>query len=80
MASEVGGIPEIITHDHDGLLVPPAEPKAQAAAIQELLDDPERARRLGKNARQTAFERFSAEAMAERYMELYERLLASRHR
>ena len=75
VASEVGGIPEIITHEHDGLLVPPGEPNALAAAIQRLLNEPEQARRLGDNARRTAFERFSAEAMAERYIELYERLL-----
>lgn len=37
--------------------------------------DPERARRLGETARRTAFERFSAEAMAAAYMDLYERLL-----
>ena len=46
-----------------------------AAAIQGLIDDPEQARRLGENARQTAFERFSAEAMAEAYMELYDTIL-----
>jgi glycosyltransferase involved in cell wall biosynthesis len=75
VASQVGGIPEIITHEHDGLLVPPGEPNALAAAVQRLLNDPEQARRLGENARRTAIERFSAEAMAERYMKLYERLL-----
>lgn len=78
VASEVGGIPEIITHGHDGLLVPPGDPQALAAAIQTLLDDTEHARRLGENARRTAFERFSAETMATNYMELYQRLLAKR--
>lgn len=75
VASDVGGIPEIIEHGVSGLLVPPGEPQALAGAIQELIDDPERARRLGEAARRTAFERFSAEAMAAAYMELYERLL-----
>lgn len=77
VASEVGGIPEIITHEHDGVLVPPGDPDALAAAIQRLLDDPKQARRLGENARRTAFERFSAEAMAEHYMALYEELMAT---
>jgi glycosyltransferase involved in cell wall biosynthesis len=75
VASEVGGIPEIITHGRDGLLVPPGDPNALAAAIQKLLDDPDQARMLGETARKTAFERFSAEAMVERYMEVYEGLL-----
>ncbi len=78
VASRVGGIPEIITGGYDGLLVPPADPHALAAAIQELLDHPERARQLGQNARQTAFERFSAEKMAAAYMELYRALLQSK--
>jgi glycosyltransferase involved in cell wall biosynthesis len=76
VASDVGGIPEIIEHGRNGLLVPPGDPQALAVAIQELIDDPERARVLAVNARQTAFERFSAEAMASAYMALYERLLS----
>jgi glycosyltransferase involved in cell wall biosynthesis len=75
VASDVGGIPEIITHGANGLLVPPGDPQALAQAIQKLIEDPQMARRLGDAARQAAFERFSAEAMAERYMQLYERLL-----
>lgn len=75
VASAVGGIPEIIHHGVNGLLVPPGDPTELAEAIQSFIDDPEMARRLGDAARQTAFERFSAEAMAEAYMELYERLL-----
>ena len=75
VASDVGGIPEIITHGANGLLVPPGDPQALAQAIQKLIEDPRMARRLGDAASQAAFERFSAEAMAERYMQLYERLL-----
>jgi glycosyltransferase involved in cell wall biosynthesis len=75
VASDVGGIPEIIEHGVNGLLVPPGDAQALADAIQQLIDDPQRARQLGEAARRTAFERFSAEAMAAAYMELYERLL-----
>ncbi|MGQ9730197.1 MAG: glycosyltransferase [Candidatus Zipacnadales bacterium] len=76
IATEVGGIPEIITHDHDGLLVPPGNSQALAEAIQRLIDNPDQARKLGENARRTAFERFSAEKMAQAYLELYKALLA----
>jgi glycosyltransferase involved in cell wall biosynthesis len=75
VASRVGGIPEIITHGHDGLLVPPGDPPALVAAIRTLIDDSREARRLAQNARRTAFDRFSAEAMAEAYTQLYEALL-----
>ena len=70
VASDVGGIPEIIEHGVNGLLVPPGDAQALADAIQQLIDDPQRARQLGEAARRTAFERFSAEAMAAAYMEL----------
>jgi len=76
VASKVGGIPEIIEDGRDGLLVPPGDPTALAAAIQELIDDPVRAQALAAKARRTAFERFSAEAMAAAYMELYEQLVS----
>jgi len=78
VASEVGGIPEIIQHGVNGLLVPPGDPQALAQAIQKLIDDPQMARSLGDAARQTAFERFSAEAMAAAYMDLYSQLLSDR--
>jgi len=75
VATDAGGIPEIITDGRDGLLVPSADPQALAGAMQTLLDDRSQALEFGEAAKHTAFERFSAEAMAERYMELYETLL-----
>ena len=74
IASE-GGIPEIVSHGerHVGSA---GDPRSLAEASQSLIDDPAMARRLGDAARQTAFERFSAEAMAAEYMRLYERLLS----
>src|SRR5262249_40268013 len=47
VASNVGGIPEIVTDGIDGVLVPPADSDALAGAIATLLQDPERRQRLG---------------------------------
>jgi len=40
VATPVGGIPEIVTHERTGLLVPPRDPEALAAAILRVLEDP----------------------------------------
>ncbi len=51
-ASAVGGIPEQISHEREGLLVPPGNPEALSAALLSLLQDPAWARRLGEAGRQ----------------------------
>jgi len=59
VASGVGGIPEIITDQVDGLLVPPNSPEALAAAVILLLSDPPLRRRLGDRAQATVRDRYS---------------------
>lgn len=75
VATAVGGNPELIRDGVDGLLVPPADPTALAAAVEGLLDEPQRAAALGHAAWRSAFERFSHEAMVERTVAVYEELL-----
>ena len=50
VASAVGGIPDVVKHRATGLLVPEKSPERLAEAILELLDDPEYARDLARNA------------------------------
>ncbi len=50
VACEVGGIPEAVEHGKDGLLSPSADAGALAAALQVLIEHPERARELGRSA------------------------------
>jgi len=62
-ASAVGGIPEQITHGETGLLAPAGDFTALASLAVELLEQPNRARSLGANARTEGRKRFSRERM-----------------
>jgi glycosyltransferase involved in cell wall biosynthesis len=71
VATPVGGTPELVVDGETGILVPPGDVGALAEALRRLLDDPALAQRMGKAARRRVEERFSAERMAERVLELY---------
>jgi glycogen(starch) synthase len=68
---DVGGMPEIIAAEETGLLVPPGDVAALAAAILRLVRQPELRSRMGARGRELFFERFSAEAMAKSSLDLY---------
>ncbi len=70
VASRVGGIPELIAHERTGLLVPPGDPAALAAALARLAGDPGLRARLGAAARAAAAV-YTPEAMAAAYLDLY---------
>ena len=74
VATSVGGIPEIVTHGENGLLVPPEDPSEMAETIEALLRDQEMARRMGSAGRDVAGSRRMSAAV-DRYFELYDRLL-----
>jgi glycosyltransferase involved in cell wall biosynthesis len=71
VASDVGGIPELIAHDRTGLLVPAGDPAALAAAVTELMTDPARAAALGRSARAFIAREFGFGRMVARFEELY---------
>ena len=73
IATPVGGVPEIVTHEVDGLLVPPGDVAALAAAIARLAREPQLRERLGRAARETVAARFSLDAAVERLLEFYRR-------
>jgi len=74
VATRVGGNVEAIEHNRSGILVPGEDATALSSAIEELLDDPTRARVLGREARETVHARFSHEAMMMHLTNIYERL------
>ncbi len=80
VATDVGGVPELVKDNETGLLVPPADSKALARAILELLEDRKKAERLGKNGRRLVEEKFSQETMIEKVETLYQELLKKRKR
>jgi glycosyltransferase involved in cell wall biosynthesis len=75
VASAVGGVPELVTDGASGLLVPPADPEALAAAILRILDEPDLAAGLSTTALRVISDNFSVERMAAQVSELYARLL-----
>ncbi len=76
VATAVGGIPEVIESGESGPLVSVAEADALARAVESLLHDPERRRRMGRAARHRAETKFSAAAIVPSYEALYERVVA----
>jgi glycosyltransferase involved in cell wall biosynthesis len=75
VATAVGSVPEAVADQSTGRLIPPENPAALAAALRELLDDPERRARMGARGRQRALV-FTPAAMARAYERLYEEILA----
>jgi glycosyltransferase involved in cell wall biosynthesis len=69
VAFDSGGLPDIVVPEHTGLLVPPGDVRALAAALDRLLGDHELRARLGREGRQFALTRFGPEAIAQRYAE-----------
>ena len=77
IASAAGGNPELVEHGVSGLLVPPRDPVATAAAIETLLADPDLSLRLGSAGRNRVAEGFSIEVRLDRIEALYRRLVAT---
>jgi glycosyltransferase involved in cell wall biosynthesis len=75
IASRVGGLPEVVTDGDTGLLIPPQDPEALAAALARLLDEPAWAKKLGENARRQVEENFSLERLGREINEIYGELV-----
>jgi glycosyltransferase involved in cell wall biosynthesis len=78
VATDVGGVSELVADGETGLLVPPDDPEALAEALGSLLGDPARRERMGEAGRSRAQEAFGFDQMVRSYESLYEELLDSR--
>ncbi len=74
VGSRVGGIPEVVADGETGLLVPPDDPAALAAALNALLRDPARAAAMGLAGRKRAMAEFGWDAIAAQTAALYAEL------
>ncbi|ARU61902.1 hypothetical protein CBW65_13315 [Tumebacillus avium] len=78
IASDVGGLPEVVVHGRTGLLVPPQEAVALADALQLLLQKADWRIRLGQAGQRRAEEHFTRTAMIEATLREYRSVIAKR--
>jgi glycosyltransferase involved in cell wall biosynthesis len=71
ITSDVASLPEIVTPEVNGLLVPPNDPAAIAGALERLRADPDLWARLARGARRTVEERFTWDKVVDRCLAAY---------
>jgi glycosyltransferase involved in cell wall biosynthesis len=64
ITTDVPGCRETVVHGRNGLLVPPRDPEALAAAMLELANDPQRVAQMGRESRRMVVEKYEAKAVA----------------
>lgn len=74
VATNVGGLPQIIHHEETGLLVPPEDPEALADSIYRLYRDRELRRDIARTARELVVEQYSWNAIARKTVTFYQRI------
>ena len=72
IASDVGGIVDLIDHEKSGIRVPPQDPTALAAALHRVLTDANFASELGKNARAAIQQKFDSDASIQKLEAIYQ--------
>jgi glycosyltransferase involved in cell wall biosynthesis len=78
VATAVGGVPEVVRDHITGLLVPPRQPAALAAAVAEVLGDASRARAMGLAARDAVYPKYAASRLVDDVERLYLGLLQAK--
>lgn len=72
IATSVGGIPELITREHTGLLVPPGDAPTLTQAITSLLESPELRQTLGENLERQVKSEYPLSGMVAKFTKLYQ--------
>lgn len=75
IATRVGGMPEAVRHEETGLLVPPADAEALAAAIERMLTNRDEAARFGAAGRALMLSRFTLERTGADFAAIYESVM-----
>lgn len=79
VSTPVGHVPEVISHEENGLLIPLDDPEAAANAVLQVLTDEAFARRIAEKGRATVLERWSWERVLEPLPEIYKHVALSNH-
>ena len=72
VSTNISGIPELLTHNENGLIVPPEDPQALAAALERIIRDPAMRLRLGEAAEARVREHFNHDASIRQLTRLFE--------
>jgi len=72
VGTDVGGIPEVIDHGENGLLIPPNDPEKLAEALIYLLNNPDIAKKMGEKGIKIAKEEFSYQIMIKKIERIYD--------
>jgi len=80
VATNVGGIPEVVTDGKTGILVPPGDVSELAAAWMRCVDEPGMRASFGASGRRRFLECFTSDSMARQSLELYRRVIAESSR
>ncbi|MDD4767019.1 MAG: glycosyltransferase [Desulfotomaculaceae bacterium] len=75
VATEVGGLPEVVQHGETGLLAPPADAAALAKSIVWMLEHPQEGREMAAKGGDMVRRKFTAEEMARRTVNLYRKVV-----
>lgn len=78
VASNVGGLPEVITHGEDGYLVDPDNVEEMANRSLEILCTPERNRAMGQQARKNAQKRYCSTKIIPKYEAFYQKMVSAK--
>ena len=78
VASDVGGIYSLISHNNNGLLVAPKDANALAEAIMKLLSEPETAKKMGEASKDIVRGKFTLDIMTDKVIDVYREVAGSR--
>ena len=74
VASNIGGVPEVVEHGETGYLHDPGDTAGFVSSVLKLLSNERLRRTMGRRARRVAKQRFSTDEMVDRYIRVYESL------
>jgi glycosyltransferase involved in cell wall biosynthesis len=78
VASNVGGIPQVVQDEVHGTLIPKGDPAALAVSLIDTFAEPAKASQMGAEARRCILSRYSADFMADQLIALYQTVLQNR--